>query len=80
MLEFAEKYNWWTPQEKKAGISLETKLEYVLQRGPLREWREALREVGGRKLWQVWKEKLSHKDLPKRKKALECFAEAHKND
>jgi hypothetical protein len=31
-LKFAEKYNWWTPEEKKAGISLITKIEYIMLR------------------------------------------------
>ena len=32
-LKFTEKYNWWTPDEKKAWISTITKLEYVMLRG-----------------------------------------------
>ena len=31
-LKFAEKYNWWTPEEMKAGISIITKIEYIMLR------------------------------------------------
>lgn len=78
MLKFAEKYNWWTTDKEK--LSLEAKLEYLLERSPLEELVKALQEVGGKKLFSVWEERVKKKSLPKRKKVLEYFVETHKND
>jgi len=77
MLEFAEKYNWWTPQ--KSSLSVEAKLEYILEKAPLEEILQALQEVGGEKLFSVWNERVKQKPLPKRKRVVAYFVEAHKN-
>ena len=79
MLKQAEKYNWWTAADKKSGLSLEAKIEYLLERGTLEEIKEALREVGGAKLFEVWEARLKNKALPKRKKVIEYFVTIHKN-
>lgn len=56
ILNFAEKYNWWTPDKSK--LSLESKIEYVLQYGNLDELREAVISLGGTaKIRSVWQAK-----------------------
>jgi len=81
MITFAEKYNWWTPVEQKKGISLESKIEAVLEFGSLEEWRQALKEVNGQKLFEVWEQRIDGKKaLPKRKLVLKYFVSSHKND
>lgn len=80
MLQYAEKYNWWTPKRKKGQLSLEAKIESILERGTLEEWIKALHEVGGAQLFEVWNSRLKAKPLPKRKRVLEYFVETHKND
>ena len=61
MLEYAEKYNWWTAKNKNRNISLETKIGYLLERGTLDELKKALSECGGEKIFKVWRERINGK-------------------
>lgn len=79
MLQFAEKYNWWTAKDQKKHLSIEAKLEYLLERAPLDELVKALHEVGGAKLFEVWESRVKNKALPRRKKVIDYFVETHKN-
>lgn len=36
-LDFALSHNWWTPAEKKAGISDRSRIEYIMKYGTFDE-------------------------------------------
>jgi hypothetical protein len=40
MLKVSKKNNWWTKEEDKKNISLETKLEYLLSSGSVSELKQ----------------------------------------
>ncbi|MEQ9424778.1 MAG: hypothetical protein RJQ09_10195 [Cyclobacteriaceae bacterium] len=79
MLKEAEKYNWWTPATDKGKISIESKILYLLERGSLEELSKAVKQVGGDKIYNVWKAHLKGKELPKRKLVIEHFVKTHRN-
>ena len=80
MLSCAEKYNWWTPQSAKADISIDTKIEYILEHGTLDELRQAVREAGGARVYAVWKERIEQRHLKHRHFMLSYFVNAHRDD
>jgi len=55
MLEFAEKYNWWT--KDKSNISVDSKIEYVLRYGTLEDLKKTVEEVGSAKIKEVWRKR-----------------------
>ncbi len=61
MLDYTHKYNWWTPAEKKADISLESKIEYCLQYGTLKELKRMIAEVGTVKVKVILETRFEHK-------------------
>ena len=80
MLKYAEKYNWWTEKDEKKNISLESKIEYLLERGTLNELKKALLECGGAKIFQVWQERIEGKrKLKGRENIIRFFVHAHKS-
>ena len=81
MLKYAEKYNWWTPGKKKKDISLEVKIEYLLERGTIDELKQAVKEIGGSKIYSVWKQVFKDKNriLKRRNKWLEYFVLYYKD-
>jgi hypothetical protein len=82
MLEYAEKYNWWTPQQQKKNLSLESKIEYLLERGTLDELKQAVKEVGGSKIFNIWKNNIKNKGrhLKDRNLVIKFFVTFHKSD
>jgi len=81
MLKNAEKYNWWTPNNKKSSISIESKIGYLLKRGTLKELKQAVQEVGGEKIFTVWNETIhaNNISLKKRNKVIEFFVKFHQH-
>ncbi len=78
MLEFAEKYNWWTPLKMKKNLSKQAKIEYILSYGTVDELKKMVKEVGGKEVFQVW-EKIKS-PLKGRQAVVKYFVTAHKND
>ena len=54
MLDYALKYNWWTPESAKKNISLGARIEYVLKYGRLRELKRMLEEVDRDIVLEIW--------------------------
>ncbi len=68
MLNFACKYNWWTNIKDKKNISLNSRIEYILEFWNLKELKEACNKVWINKVKEIYNKKLLNNPFFKNKK------------
>ncbi|MEI7511006.1 MAG: hypothetical protein WCJ84_02495 [Candidatus Peregrinibacteria bacterium] len=68
MLEYAQKYNWWTPD--KSQLSEEALIGYVLEYGTLVELKKTIAQMGKTTVKKVWESSGNGKE---KRKALITF-------
>ena len=78
MLSFAEKYNWWSPKDSKETLSLEQKIENLLEFGTLDELKKGIAETGRKAFVNVWDTcKNNPYAFKKRRRVLEVLLSKH---